>query len=62
MIKPGEKLYTGAIATAQFAAAYNRLTRQILDFERAGRKPPESLLNGRHNVFNAFALANIQEE
>lgn len=42
-IRVGQKLYTGAIATPQFAAAYNRLTRQILDFERAGRKPPESL-------------------
>lgn len=49
-IMAGERLWNGAIASHCLAAAYNRLTDKIAAFERAGRKPPESLLNGRHNL------------
>lgn len=49
-ITAGERLWNGVIVTAPLAAAYNRLTDKIAAFDRAGRKAPEHLLNGRHNL------------
>lgn len=49
-IMAGERLWNGVIASHCLATAYNRLTDKIAGFERAGRKPPAELLNGRHNL------------
>jgi hypothetical protein len=49
-IAAGERLWNGVIVTAPLAVAYNRLTDKIAAFDRAGRKAPEHLLNGRHNL------------
>lgn len=46
----GERLWNGVTVTAPLAAAYNRLTDKIAAYDRAGRKPPENILNGRHNL------------
>lgn len=51
-IVAGERLWNGAIVTAPLAAAYNRLTDKIAAYDRAGRKAPENILNGRHNLLN----------
>lgn len=48
----GERLWNGTIATAPLAAAYNRLTDKIAAYDRAGRKAPENILNGRHSLLN----------
>lgn len=57
-MRAGERLYTGAIASPEFAAAYNAATAKIESFRDAGKPAPENLLNGRHNLFDAYALAN----
>ena len=49
-IAAGDRLWNGVTVTAPLASAYNRLTDKIAAYDRAGRKPPESLLNGRHNL------------
>lgn len=49
-LQAGDRLWNGAIASHCVATAYNRVTDQIAAFERDGRKPPEYLLNGRHNI------------
>lgn len=54
-IMAGDRLWNGAIASHYVATAYNRLTDKIAAFERAGRKPPEHLLNGRHNLIAGAA-------
>ena len=46
----GERLWNGVTVTAPLAAAYNRLTDRIAAYDRAGRKAPEHILNGRHNL------------
>lgn len=46
----GETLWNGARVTHCLAMAYNRLSDRIAAFEREGRRPPESLLNGRHKL------------
>lgn len=46
----GERLWNGAEVTASLAAAYNRLTDKIEQFKAKGRRVPEELLNGRHNL------------
>jgi len=48
----GDRLWNGVIVTAPLAAAYNRLTDKIAAYDRAGRKAPENILNGRHNLLN----------
>ena len=50
----GERLWNGVIVTAPLAAAYNRLTDKIAAYDRAGRKPPENILNGRHNLLAGY--------
>lgn len=57
ILKEGDRLYTGAIVSAQFAETYNALSKQILFFEARGVEAPEHLLNGRHNLFNSYATA-----
>lgn len=57
MLKAGDKLFSGAIVTAQGAAAYNRASARIASFEREGRPVPERLLNGRHNILASMAAA-----
>lgn len=56
-LRAGDKLFSGAIVTAQGAAAYNRASARIAAFEAAGRPAPEHLLNGRHNILAAMAAA-----
>lgn len=56
-VEPGDMLWNGAIATPQFARAYNRVTDKILSFERAGRAAPEYLINGRHNLMASVSNA-----
>ena len=51
-IVAGERLWNGVTVTAPLAAAYNRLTDKIAAYDRAGRKPPENILNARHNLLN----------
>jgi len=50
MLKSGDKLWNGAIVTAQLAAAYNAANAKIEAFEKAGKVAPQNLLNGRHNL------------
>lgn len=49
-IKAGERLWNGAIASHCLAMAYNAITDRIAEFEREGRKVPDEVLNGRHNL------------
>jgi hypothetical protein len=56
-LKPGERLFTGAIVSPQMAATYNAATDKIEAFKRAGLPVPENLLNGRHNLINSYATA-----
>ena len=49
-IQAGERLWNGSIASHCMAALYNSYTDRIAAFEREGRAPPESLLNGRHKL------------
>ena len=53
-MKAGDKLYTGAIVTAQQAETYNALTAQIEKRVAAGMNT-DNLDNGRHNYFCAIA-------
>ena len=46
----GEKLWNGAEVSQCLAVAYNRLTDRIEQFKAEGRRVPEALLNGRHNL------------
>jgi len=46
----GDKLWNGAEVTHCLATAYNRLTDKIEQFKAKGRRVPEELLNGRHNL------------
>lgn len=55
MLTAGDKLFSGAIVTAQGAAAYNRASARIAAFERAGKPAPEHLLNGRHKILAMMA-------
>ena len=56
-MKQGDRLYTGAVASVEFAAAYNAATAKIEAFKAAGLPVPENLLNGRHNLLVSFAEA-----
>ena len=56
-LKPGDRLFTGAIVSRQFAETYNAATAKIETFREAGIPVPENLLNGRHNMLAAFATA-----
>ena len=46
----GERLWNGAEVSHSLATAYNRLTDKIEQFKAKGRRVPEELLNGRHNL------------
>lgn len=46
----GEKLWNGTEVSHNLAVAYNRLTDRIEQFKMKGRRVPEELLNGRHNL------------
>lgn len=54
-MQAGQRLIYGGIATREGAAAYNAISERIESFERAGRAPPDYLLNGRHNLYHAMA-------
>lgn len=49
-LTPGARLWNGAIVTPQMAAAYNSASERIERFEAQGRRAPDNLLNGRHNI------------
>lgn len=49
----GDKLWNGAEVTPYLATAYNRLTDKIEQFKAKGRRVPEELLNGRHNLITS---------
>lgn len=51
-IREGETLWNGARVTHCLAMAYNRLSDRIAAFDREGKRPPESLLNGRHKLIS----------
>ena len=56
-LKAGDKLFSGAIVSAEGAAAYNRASARIASFEREGRPVPDQLLNGRHKILAMMAAA-----
>lgn len=49
-MKAGDRLWNGAIATESLARAYSVASIRIEAFERAGMRPPEHLVNGRHKL------------
>ena len=53
MLNAGDKLWNGAIVSEQLARAYNTLDNKIRAIESTGRKAPDNLLNGRHNLINS---------
>jgi len=55
LLKPGDRLFSGAIVTKEFAENYNRLSIDIEQKEKLGMDT-EALKNGRHNLYNAFAI------
>jgi hypothetical protein len=59
-IVAGDRLWNGVTVTAPIAAAYNRLTDKIAAYDRAGRKAPENILNGRHSLLNGHYNGNIK--
>ena len=50
-IKKGYKTITGKVLSDEEVKAYNSLTDKINSYVKSGRKVPEELLNGRHNLF-----------
>ena len=55
-IKKGYKTITGKVLSDEEVKAYNSLTDKINDYTKKGKKPPEELLNGRHNLFYQSGL------
>lgn len=53
-MKAGDVLFTGATVTAEFARLYERLSADI-EAKREAGMVVEALLNGRHNLFVAYA-------
>lgn len=60
MLKAGDRLYTGAIVSPEFAATYNAATAKIQAFQNAGKPAPENLLNGAHNLLRSYAVAGME--
>lgn len=54
MIKAGERLWNGAIVSADFAATYNAMQSRIQSFKDEGKPVPEYLLNGSHNLIASY--------
>ncbi|MBK3745951.1 hypothetical protein G3A39_43170 [Paraburkholderia aspalathi] len=52
MIKTGERLWNGAIVSADLARTYNQISAKIDGLIRDGKPAPDNLLNGRHNLLN----------
>jgi len=52
-MKAGDILFTGAIATKEFADSYNRMSEEIDKKEKIGMDV-EALKNGRHNFFTSY--------
>lgn len=52
MLKAGERLWNGAIVTADLAAAYNSAQERIQSFRAAGLPVPDQILNGVHSLLN----------
>ena len=50
-IKKGYRTITGKVLSDEEVKAYNVLTDKINAYTKKGRKAPEELLNGRHNLF-----------
>ena len=55
LLKPGDRLFSGAIVTQEFAENYNRISMDIEKKDKIGMNT-EALKNGRHNLLNAFAI------
>ena len=49
--KAGERTIFGSTWTECGARAYNAMSERIAQFEEAGLPVPDSLLNGRHNIY-----------
>lgn len=49
-MKEGDKLWSGGVASKYLADAYNAVNDHIHAWEAMGKKAPEHLLNGRHNL------------
>lgn len=49
----GDRLWNGAIVTAELAAAYNSATQRIEAFEAAGRPAPVEIVNGRFHLLQS---------
>lgn len=56
MLKPGEILWNGRVATSDFAQAYNSASARIATWEADGLQAPDYLLNGRHNLMAHHAM------
>jgi hypothetical protein len=56
-MKLGERLFTGKIVESEsFVKSYNNLSDDIDNKDAIGMDT-EALKNGRHNMFNAYAIA-----
>jgi len=60
LLNYGYTLYTGVKFTDLQVDTYNALTAQINRYHAAGLNPPETLLNGRHNMLQAVATQGGQ--
>lgn len=56
-LKVGDRLYTGAIVSEEFAATYNSATERIESYRARFGYVPETMLNGRHNLLTSYAVA-----
>jgi len=60
LLKHDYKLFSGIVMSDLQVDTYNALTSQINRYHAAGITPPESLLNGRHNMLQAVATRGGQ--
>jgi len=49
------KSYTGVVWPKTHVDQYNALTKRVNSYLKAGKKPPERLLNSRHKLFVMFS-------
>ena len=55
MLPYGYKTYSGKKLSNSQVDSYNEQTKKINQYLSQGRKPPENLLNGRHNLMQSFS-------
>jgi len=60
-IPKGYKTYTGEVLSDQSVEAYNRATDKINQYKKAGKKVPENILNGRHNLFVGASMKDAKK-